>query len=155
LFADDDGTAARFYHQSHWANEVAEQIAGSDGFCYQAKASRSERDAGISGEKVPTGVDSGRIDGSLGKKTEPRRNFHPTLKPLSLTAYLAKLLLPPDSYAPRRILIPFAGSGSEMIGAWQAGFEEIVGIEMMSEYRELALARIAYWTRRGVQMELF
>jgi site-specific DNA-methyltransferase (adenine-specific) len=160
LFADDDGTAARFYQQSHWANEVAEQIAGSDGFCYQAKASRSERDAGIgsvtSGEELSGGGESRhpKADAYQARKTD-RRNTHATVKPLSLTAYLAKLLLPPDDYAPRRILIPFAGSGSEMIGAFQAGFEEIVGIEMMSEYRELALARIAYWTRRGVQMELF
>jgi site-specific DNA-methyltransferase (adenine-specific) len=159
----DDGTAARFYQQSHWANEVAEQIAGSDGFCYQAKASRSERDAGLSDfSRIPndfqrdtSGLNQDRPNRENRKPAMPPRNHHPTVKPLSLTAYLAKLLLPPDDYAPRRILIPFAGSGSEMIGAWQAGFEDVVGIEMMSEYRQLALARIKHWQRQGVQMELF
>ena len=52
---------------------------------------------------------------------------------------------PPAEYAPRRILIPFSGSGSEMIGAMQAGWEEVVGIEQDSEYCEIARRRIEYW----------
>jgi len=40
---------------------------------------------------------------------------------------------------------PCQGSGSEMIGAMQAGWEEVVGIEQDSEYCEIARRRIEYW----------
>ncbi len=74
---------------------------------------------------------------------------HPTVKPLSLCRYLATLLLPPGEYAPRRLLVPFAGTGSEMIGGLLAGWDEVVGIEMETEYCTLAEKRIAYWLQAG------
>ena len=67
-----------------------------------------------------------------------------TVKPIDLTRWLSTLLLPPAEYAPRRILIPFSGSGSECIGAMLAGWEEIIGIEMEQEYVEIAEARIKW-----------
>jgi len=76
------------------------------------------------------------------------------VKPIALTRWLATLLLPPELYAPRRILIPFAGSGSEMIGALLAGWEEIVGIEMETEYVEIAEARLAHWAHKQIQERL-
>jgi site-specific DNA-methyltransferase (adenine-specific) len=51
------------------------------------------------------------------KKERGEGNDHPTVKPLRLCEYLARLLLPPKRKSPRRIIVPFAGSGSEMIGA--------------------------------------
>lgn len=42
-------------------------------------------------------------------------------------------------------LVPFAGTGSEMIGAGQAGWDEIVGIELNAEAIEVAEYRLAYW----------
>jgi site-specific DNA-methyltransferase (adenine-specific) len=77
------------------------------------------------------------------------RNSHPTIKPIALTEYLARLLLPPVEYAPRRVFVPFAGAGSEAIGAMRAGWEEVVGVEMMNDeehnYVDIARARVAYW----------
>ena len=70
---------------------------------------------------------------------------HPTVKPLALCRHLATLLLPAASVAPRRLLVPFAGSGSEMIGAMQAGWDEIVGIEQDSDYCEIAKLRLQHW----------
>ena len=86
----------------------------------------------------------------IGKSDEwqPARSNHPTHKPLRLTQYLATLLLPPDSYAPRRILIPFSGAGSEIIGALLAGWEEIIGIEGQADYCEIAKARLKYWNEK-------
>ena len=81
-----------------------------------------------------------------------RKNTHPTLKPLDLCRYLATLLLPPPRDTDRRILVPFSGSGSEMIGAHLAGWEHVVGIELEPEYCEIAEARLQHWTR---QPELF
>ena len=70
------------------------------------------------------------------------RNHHPTVKPIDLCRYLATLILPPDSVKPRRLLVPFAGSGSEMIGAIRAGWDEVVGIEQDAAYCELSEGRI-------------
>jgi hypothetical protein len=81
-----------------------------------------------------------------------RRNIHPTLKPLSLTRYLATLLLPPAAYGPRRMLIPFAGVASEYIGAMLAGWEEITGVELEAEHVPIANARIAYWKQRAWEL---
>ena len=82
------------------------------------------------------------------------RNPHPTVKPLALCRWLATLLLPPAEYAPRRILVPFAGTASEMIGAHQAGWEDVTGIEREAEYVEIAEARWAHWTAQPKQLEL-
>lgn len=101
------------------------QKIGASRFFYVAKASKKERNAGC--EDLP--------------------NDHPCVKPLALCRHLASLLLPPTSVAPRprRILIPFCGSGSEMIGARQAGWDEIVGIEQDAHYCEIANRRLEYW----------
>ncbi len=88
---------------------------GASRFFYCAKASRRERGEG---------------------------NTHPTVKPLKLTEYLARLILPPERDTPRRLLIPFAGSGSEMIGAHRAGWDEIVGIEIDPGYLRIARNRL-------------
>jgi len=72
-------------------------------------------------------------------------NPHATLKPILLAKYLASLLLPPPEYAPRRILVPFAGTGSEMIGAALAGWEEVVGVELLDKNCDIARQRIKHW----------
>ncbi len=155
----DTGTAARFFFQSDWSYEVAEQLANADPVRYQAKASRSERNAGLEhlpererttqGRDIVTTID--RKDGKgrvpVNAKIQPAQNHHPTVKPIALARWLATLLLPPAVYAPRRILVPFSGSGSEMIGAMLAGWEEIIGIEMDAEYCKIAEARLVYWGR--------
>lgn len=82
------------------------------------------------------------------------KSSHPTHKPLDLCRYLATLLLPPAEYAPRRILIPFAGVGSECIGAALAGWDEVVGIEREAEYVEIGRARIAHWCAQPALLEV-
>ena len=72
-------------------------------------------------------------------------NHHPTVKPLSLTKYLATLIKPPTG---GRLLVPFSGSGSEMIGALQAGWEYVEGVELTEEYIPIAEARIKYWLNK-------
>lgn len=85
------------------------------------------------------------IPPDLAEFFEPARNIHPTVKSVKLTQYLATLLLPPPEYAPRRILIPFSGVGSECLGAALAGWEDVVGVEAEAEYVEMARARAAHW----------
>ncbi len=119
----DTGTAARFFKNFdpplRWK--------------YSAKASRAERDAGLS-------------DGE--------RCVHPCVKPLAVTRYLATLLLPPEAYRDdATLLVPFAGVGSEIIGALRAGWRHVVGIELSEEYAEMARRRIVadspLWNHNG------
>jgi hypothetical protein len=91
-------------------------------FFFKAKAAAWEREAGLT-----------------------TRSHHPTMKPIALTEYLARLLLPPPLQEPRRLLIPFAGSGSEMIGAQLAGWDVVDGIEQSADYAAIARARLAWW----------
>jgi len=154
----DVGSAARFFFN------VNRQIDEADPVMYQAKASRKERDAGLEGMEV-----KGTTHDGYGSIQEPKldracprenwtpheiRNPHPTVKPIDLTRWLATLLLPPAEYAPRRILVPFSGSGSEMIGAMLAGWEEVVGIEMEEEYVRIARARLEHWGKGDKQLGL-
>jgi DNA adenine methylase len=44
-------------------------------------------------------------------------------------------------------LVPFSGSGSEAIGAMQAGWDEIVGVEQYAHFCEIAEKRIAFYQR--------
>jgi len=111
----------------------------------------------LTSEAIPATDDVARvISGLLSKINDADawqewRSSHPTHKPIALAKYLATLLLPPADYAPRRILIPFSGSGSEMAGAMQAGWEEVIGIEADAEYVKIAEARLAYWQARMVE----
>lgn len=78
--------------------------------------------------------------------TSPNR--HPTLKPLDLCRYLATMILPPGGDA--TLLVPFAGSGSEMIGALMAGWSSVTGIELSPEHVATAHERIAHHTQATV-----
>ncbi len=149
---NDSGGASRFFHQSHWA------IENADPFVYQAKVSVSERNAGLNGFPLGEPPGSKRSKPAEGRQRplgKPRANIHPTLKPIALIEHLATLLLPPKEYAPRRIVIPFCGVASEVIGCWRAGWEEIIGIELEAEYTEIGRARLEYWKKQGIQLSLF
>ena len=122
-------------------------------FFYTAKASKSERNAGLEG--LPDIEQHGHyaqdewsrqnMGNTPDAKREPTKNNHPTVKPLSLTKYLATLIKPPTG---GRLLVPFSGSGSEMIGALQAGWEYVEGVELTEEYIPIAEARIKYWLEK-------
>ncbi len=131
---NDTGTAARFF----------KNFDPPTRFVYSAKASRSERDKGLEG--MPEVVGKRTQDGgddTRGRPTPRNRNPHPTVKPLAVTRYLATLLLPPEAYRDNAtLLVPFAGVGSEMIGALRAGWRHVVGIELSEPYADMARRRI-------------
>jgi site-specific DNA-methyltransferase (adenine-specific) len=143
----DSGPASRMFFRAEWNYETAEALANADPVHYQPKASTAEREVGLADLETKT---RHRVNAG-GLENEPRfaptqvKNNHPCVKSISLTKYLATLLLPPIEYAPRRILIPFCGVGSEICGALLSGWEEIVGIEMSAEYCKIAEARVKYW----------
>ena len=111
---------------------------------YCAKASRKERDAGLEDFEIqqtqklnPGGMAARREEAGLGLG----RNVHPTVKPLALTTYLARLILPPVEGA--RLLVPFCGSGSEMLGGTRAGWSHVEGIDSWAVAVDIARARTA------------
>ena len=72
------------------------------------------------------------------------------MKPIKLTRYLATLVKPPKRAIPLRIVVPYAGTGSEMVGALRAGWDEVVGIQRIADddergYVAIARARIERW----------
>jgi DNA modification methylase len=106
---------------------------------YQAKASKKERNKGLDNFE-PQAVNDGRekdIDNPYQRGTTPRKNTHPTVKPIKLMEYLVKLITPPGGV----VLDMFAGSGTTLIAAKTQGFNYI-GIELTPEYVEIAEARL-------------
>lgn len=131
---------------------------GPSRFFYCAKVSTKERELGC--ESLPlrsAGECTDREDGSKGLSS-PRagagrgggaRNPHPTLKPIALTTWLARLILPPTPDA--TLLVPYSGVGSEMIGGLLAGWPNVFGIEGDFDdvgYVEIAHSRIKAWTQK-------
>lgn len=134
-----------------------EDSGGPSRFFYCAKVSTKERELGCDALPMRTaGVVCGREDGSAGLSS-PRagagrgggaRNHHPTLKPIALARWLASLIKPPSERSDATLLIPYSGAGSEVIGALQAGWPLVFGIEGEAEYIDIAHARIAAWSKQ-------
>jgi site-specific DNA-methyltransferase (adenine-specific) len=127
-FNAGEGSAARFFKQIEY-----------DPIIYQAKASKKERNKGLD-DFEPQAVNDGRekdIDNPYQRGTTPRKNTHPTVKPIKLMEYLVKMITPPGGV----VLDPFAGSGTTLIAAKTQGFNYI-GIELTPEYVEIAEARL-------------
>ena len=78
-----------------------------------------------------------RPDGSERNPVEPKQNHHPTVKPTELMAYLIRLV----TQSGGTVLDPFMGSGSTGKAAVREG-AAFIGIEMESEYFEIANGRI-------------
>lgn len=117
-----------------------EKDAGLDSF--ETKKIGMSNAAQMHGENYKLAQDSKTV--GLNRVIE-RKNTHPTVKPLALAKYLASILLPPEKYSPRGLFVPFCGSGSEVIGGYQAGWEYVCGIDNNEEYAKIAKARLNYW----------
>ncbi|MCA8995018.1 MAG: site-specific DNA-methyltransferase, partial [Planctomycetaceae bacterium] len=80
-------------------------------------------------------------------KSEREATDHPAVKPLKLCQHLAGLILPPKRSKARRLLVPYSGSGSEMIGALKASWDHVHGIEKDEAYQKKSLERLADHTQ--------
>lgn len=126
-------------------------VEGASRFFYCAKTSRAERNAGLDDFEVSIGTVGGqgtvrmnptRADGGPNEE-RPRANVHPTVKPIEVMRWLARLVTPPGG----TILDPFLGSGTTGAAAALEGFE-FVGIEREPEYVAIAEARIRFWSEQ-------
>jgi DNA modification methylase len=125
---------------------------GASRFFYVAKASSAERNAGLDGFEPVHRVNGNKwtdqdyrvARGERPRSAEsgPRRNVHPTVKPVDLMRWLVRLVTPPGG----TVLDPFAGSGTTGIAAVLEGFG-FVGIEREAEHVTIARARIEWWSQ--------
>ncbi len=153
----DGGWFAKFHdapvvrNEGRWPanlilDEVAAEMLGEPSrFFYVAKASKSERNAGLEG--MPKVTARSGMGGEMpvdddGKDRDrfsvTQANHHPTVKPVKLMEYLIKLVTPPNG----TVLDPFMGSGSTGVACKNLGFN-FIGSEMNAEYFEIAQRRIA------------
>lgn len=127
------------------AQVMDEQSNGTSRFFYVAKVGKKERNLGLDDfeEKnhfflYETNTTKNWSDGSINfQKVQPRKNYHPTVKPINLLTYLVRMITPPDGV----VLDAYMGSGSTGIAALLEGFN-FVGMEMDEDYFNIAEARI-------------
>lgn len=132
-------------------------VGGASRFFYCAKASKNEREKGLNsfedmdtrffrshnGGGEPIGISKTYPDGSQ-RPTNTRKNFHPTVKPLSLMRYLCKLTKTPTAGI---VLDPFSGSGTTLIAAYLEG-RTFIGFELEKEYYDIAVSRLKYYMKQ-------
>jgi len=133
-YYEDVGDQSRYFDIDAWAKH--------HGFLDVPKPDNKERDYGLKGRKAVPKSKFNLSDGSKDERFDgvisiPRRNVHPTVKPIKLMAYLIELGCPPDGV----VLDPFVGSGTTCIAAKKL-VRKYVGIEINPEYVALAEARI-------------
>lgn len=130
----DEGDQSRYFDLDAWAQH--------HGFLDVLKPDTSERDFGLKGRKSVPKSKFNKSDGKNerfdGAESIPRRNIHPTVKPIKLMAYLIELGCPRNGV----VLDPFVGSGTTCIAAKQLG-RKYIGIELEENYHLLAEARVA------------
>jgi DNA modification methylase len=129
----------------------ADPGGGPSRFFYTAKASRSEREAGLDGMEAAY-VDPTRAEGSAGRAHArsgvkgKRKNQHPTVKPIDLMRWLVRLITPPVGL----VLDPFNGSGSTGCACAMEGVRYL-GIDLDARHVEVSRRRIAHWQREAVR----
>tara|TARA_B100000927_G_scaffold291562_1_gene294428 strand:+ start:202 stop:897 length:696 start_codon:yes stop_codon:yes gene_type:complete len=106
---------------------VAEDVGS---FYYTPKASRSEREAGLTPEK----------EGVMANK-------HPTVKPIKIMEWCARDLSPKS-----KVVDPFLGSGTTGIAMSRLG-HDFVGIELQPEYAKISEGRIRHWMPIGTDID--
>jgi site-specific DNA-methyltransferase (adenine-specific) len=135
LDGQSDG-ASRFFTVTEW-----HPTADVPPFRYVAKPSKRERNAGLDGLPEVQANPYGAGREGVGKTGHygPRRNTHPTVKPVALMRWLVRLVTPPGG----TVLDPFAGSGTTLVAATLEGFDAI-GIEMTDDYLPIINGRVAW-----------
>ena len=137
----DKGGTGNCYTVPHLVGGMRghDDAGGASRFFYTAKASPSERNAGLEDcepKRVADDLPGG--DNPRNRTNTPKRNFHPTVKPVDLMRYLCRLTKTPTGGV---VLDPFMGSGTTGV-ACVLEHRDFIGIELQAEYAEIAKKRI-------------
>lgn len=124
--------------------ELSDIIGDRGRILFTPKPSVKEKEEGLDAleEKILNRMNPGGLENDPKFAPVRRKNNHPTVKPIALSEYVSRMIKPPHDGA--RLLVPFCGSGSEMIGALKAGWSEVIGIEIDANYCEISEARIKW-----------
>jgi len=133
----DSSTNQCVFGGGYTGNNTYADKGGASRFFYVAKVSKKERNLGLDSFEEKTIHDEKNKYGIEKFNTLPKKNSHPTVKPIQLMAYLCRLVTPPNGI----VLDPFMGSGSTGIAALLEGFR-FCGMEMDEDYFKIAEARI-------------
>ena len=132
----DGGSAARYFTQTAY-DEI-----DFPPFIYQAKASSRERSEGLGDLETKQTVGGGGltdVGDKYGSIKAPAKNFHPTVKPVSLMRHLVRLVTPQGGL----VLDPFLGSGTTAVAALLENCQW-VGCELTEEYWSIIEGRTAW-----------
>lgn len=148
---EQDGGRVEQLWQSDWQFEIAESLEYLNPIFFTPKPSKHEREAGLEMLEavMQARLNAGGLSNEEKWSPKEKKNNHPTVKPIKSNIWLARLFLPPKSVGVRRILVPCSGSGSEMIGAILAGWDEVIGVEIDPDgrYQTIANMRLEFWTQ--------
>ena len=125
------------------------------------KASKGEKNKGLEGlaDKFKAGADfrpnhkEKALEGDTGNpygRWDKVKNFHPTVKPISLMSYLVTL----GSREGDVVLDPFVGSGTTCIAAKLLD-RKYLGMEMDDGYVVIAQERIKAYNKEEVEHNFF
>lgn len=128
------------------------EAGGASRFFFTSKPAEWERNAGLQdgAQHMQRRVNPGGLEHEPRFAPKLAYNPHPTLKAIRALAYFAGMLKRP-AHVGGRLLVPFAGSGSEMIGAMLAGWPFIQGVELDQDtdhpgvFVDIARRRLAWW----------
>ena len=139
----DVGDFSRYYSLDEWwkfrMSRLPEEIQRTFPFLVVPKASKGEKNSGL--DKFEVKQKDERTDIGKGSFTEkglqPGKNFHPTVKPMTLMSYLVTL----GSRKNDVVLDPFMGSGTTPMACVTLS-RNYIGIEREDEYFKIAEARV-------------
>src|SRR5690625_325958 len=143
----DEGEFYSKYFNVATAHEAQANISPEE---LSKKASKRDRNSDWQGEEIDiesaqemrfaSESGSGKMLPNKSAGYESRKakgNYHPTVKPIDLMAWLVRLVTP----AGGTVLDPFAGSGSTLVAAKREGFG-FIGVELTEEYIPIIEARV-------------
>ena len=152
----DVGSFSRFFSLDAWwerkIQELPEEVQKTFPFIIVPKASKSEKNEGLERfEEVirNEGRDEELLSGKMprNRSNEPKKNFHPSVKPIKLMSYLITL----GSREGDLILEPFSGSGTTLV-ATKMLKRNFIGFEREADYFKIAQARIdSFIPEKGTQ----
>lgn len=142
------GSFSRFFDLDVWfahrIGDLPEEVQRVFPNLLVSKASAREKNAGLEGMSKKAKPLMGEFKNNPGRKTPkssyvPRENHHPTVKPVSLLAYLTVLGSRPGDI----VLDPFSGSGTTGVACALLG-RHFVGCELDPEFIKIADHRITH-----------
>ena len=149
---EDSGDLSRYFDLDFWfenkLKELPEEQQKIFPFLYVPKASKSERNKGLENLPETLSINGDKwtdMDRRENNKPTPRRNIHPTCKPIKLLSYIIQLTTRENDI----VLDPFIGSGTTAISSILLK-RRFIGFEREAEYYKIATERIKYYQKQEV-----